>query len=162
MALPVALPIVLRTAAVWGTTVIAMRQLGGGESFAFGDFKEASLPKPDGSPMPDVPVRAVGTGWELDARGATGGVVFLRGRQENAADLGRGGAPVPIVAGDFGVVQYGPTFSVFFQFANVPPPIRDRIRAEWGLIFAFIFSLVAISPWSGPSPHLRPFRSPSS
>jgi hypothetical protein len=144
MALPVALPIVLRTAAVWGTTVIAMRQLGGGESFAFGDFKEASLPKPDGSPMPDVPVRAVGTGWELDARGATGGVVFLRGRQENAADLGRGGAPVPIVAGDFGVVQYGPTFSVFFQFANVPPPIRDRIRAEWGLIFAFIFSLVAI------------------
>ena len=39
MALPAALPVVLRTAAVWGTTVIAMRQLGGGESFAFGDFK---------------------------------------------------------------------------------------------------------------------------
>ncbi|MBK7585409.1 MAG: AgmX/PglI C-terminal domain-containing protein [Myxococcales bacterium] len=144
MALPASQPIVLRTAAVWGTTVLATRQLSGGQSFAFGDFKEATLPKPDNSVMPDVPVRAVASGWELDARGATGGVIYLRGRRENPVDLGRGGAPIPIVAGDFGVVQYGPTFSVFFQFTHAPPALRTRRRWEWSLIFAFIFSLVAI------------------
>lgn len=144
MALPAALPVVLRTAAVWGTTVLTLRQLGSGQSLAFGDFKEAALPKPDNSPMPDVPVRAVANGWELDARGATGGIVYLRGRRENAAELARAGAPIPIVAGDFGVIQYGPNFSVFFQFANVPPVLGHRLKFEWGLLFAFIFSLVAI------------------
>src|SRR5512146_956735 len=125
-ALPAPPPIVLRTAAVWGTTVIAHQQLTGGQSMAFGDFPGATLPKPDNSPIADVPVRAVASGWELDARGATGGVLYLRGRRENAAELGRTGAPVPIVAGDFGVVQYGPNFSVFFQFSNAPPSLKGR------------------------------------
>lgn len=137
-------PIVLQTAAVWGTTVLASKQLGGGQSFVFGDRRGCVLPKPDGSVMPDAPIRAQARGWELDARGATGGVLYLRGRRESPIELGRSGAPIPIVAGDFGVVQYGPRFSVFFQFANAPPRLKTRRRLEWGLILAFLFSVVAV------------------
>jgi len=144
MAVPAPRPVILQTAAVWGTTVLASRQLWGGQSFAFGDFQGAVLPKPDGSPMSDVPIRAVASGWELDARGATGGVLTLRGRRENPVELARTGAPIPIVAGDFGVVQYGPNFSVFFQFANAPPALRIGRRWDWALILAFLFSLVAV------------------
>ncbi len=144
MALPPPLPVVLRTAAVWGTTVVATRQLAGGESLFFGESEAAVLPKPDNSPMADVPIRGVASGWELDARGATGGLLYLRGRKENPVDFGRTGAPIPIVAGDFGVVQYGPNFSVFFQFANAPPMMRDRVRLDWALLLAFLFSFVAV------------------
>jgi hypothetical protein len=144
MATPAPPPVILQTAAVWGTTVLASRQLWGGQSFVFGDATPAVLPKPDGSPMSDVPVRAVASGWELDARGATGGMLYLRGRPENPAELARTGAPIPIVAGDYGVVQYGPNFSVFFQFAHAPPSLSLRRRWDWALILAFLFSLVAV------------------
>src|SRR5262245_22203695 len=107
-ALPPAPPVVLRTAAVWGTTVLTTKNLWRGQSLAFGEFDGAELPKPENCTMSDAPIRAVASGWELDARGATGGLVYLRGRRENPADMARGGAPIPIVAGDFGVVQYGP------------------------------------------------------
>ena len=117
--------IVLRTAAVWGTTVLAVRSLNTGQSFQLGDGEERVLPKPDGSGVADSPVRAVGSGWELDARGATGGLLHLRGRQENPAELGRTGAPIPIVPGDHGVIQYG-AFSVFFQFSDAPPVLATR------------------------------------
>src|SRR5512142_3251970 len=143
-ALPPPPRIVLRTAAVWGTTVLATRQLGGGESLGFGDFAGAALPKPDNAAMPDAPIRAVASGWELDARGATGGLVSLRGRQENPADLARSGAPIPSLAGDYGVVQFGPNFSVFFQFSTAPPMLQTRNRLDWALILAFVFSLVAV------------------
>lgn len=144
MATPAAPPVILQAAAVWGTTVLASRQLWGGQSFVFGDRGDVVLPKPDGSPMSDVPVRAVANGWELDARGATGGVLYLRGRREDPAYLAQSGAPIAIVAGDFGVVQYGPSFSVFFQFVNAPPQLRKRQRLDWALILAFLFSLVAV------------------
>lgn len=136
-------PILLRTAAVWGTTVLAMRHLGAGDSLNLTDEEDALIAKPDGAMMPDQPVRASGSGFELDARGATAGVVFLRGRQENAADLARAGAPIPIVAGDHGLLQYG-ALSVFFQFVPAPPPIQSRTRIDWVLVLAFLFSLVSI------------------
>ncbi len=141
---PAPAPVVLRAAAVWGTTVLGVRHLAGGQSFMVGEVEGAVIPKPDGNPMTDSPIRAVGAGWELDARGATGGVLFLRGRQEDPAELARTGAPIPIVAGDHGLIQYGPTFSVFFQFAHAPPAIKDRIKVEWSLLLAFLFSLVAV------------------
>jgi hypothetical protein len=136
-------PIVLRTAAVWGTTVLAVRHLGSGESLLVGDDETAIVPKPDGSAIADHPVRAVGSGWELDPRGATGGVVYLRGRAENPRELSRSGAPVPIVAGDHGLVQYG-SLSVFFQFVPAPPPLRRQQRVDWVFVLAFLFSLLSI------------------
>lgn len=140
---PTSLPIVLRAAAVWGTTVLSVCSLNTGESFELGDGDGATLAKPDGSLMSDMPLRAVASGWELDARGATGGLVTLRGRKENPADLARSGAPIPIVAGDHGLIQYG-TFSVFFQFSHAPPALKNRTRLEWPVLLAFIFSLVAV------------------
>ncbi|MBX3125179.1 MAG: AgmX/PglI C-terminal domain-containing protein [Polyangiaceae bacterium] len=139
-----ALPIVLRAAAVWGTTVLGLRHLSGGQSFLLGDAAGSVLPKPDGNPVSDSPLRATGNGWELDARGATGGTLFLRGRQEDPAELARSGAPIPIVAGDYGLVRYGPSFSVFFQFAHAPLAIRTRRRIDWALVLAFLFSVVAV------------------
>jgi hypothetical protein len=141
---PASLPIVLRTAAVWGTTVLSARELRGGQSFLFGDRANDVVPKPDGAMIADSPVRAVANGWELDARGATGGLVVLRGRRENPAELGRSGAPIPIVAGDYGLVQFGPTFSVFFQFSYAAPPIKQRRRLDWGLVLSFVFALISV------------------
>jgi hypothetical protein len=138
------LPVVLRTAAVWGTTVLSTRQLTGGQSMLLGDREGSVVPKPDGAMIADAPIRAVANGWELDARGATGGVVSVRGRRENPAELARTGAPIPIVAGDFGLVQYGPAFSVFFQFAYAAPALKQRRRLDWPLILAFLFALISV------------------
>jgi hypothetical protein len=143
MAQPASTAIVLRAAAVWGTSVLAVRSLIAGQSFVVGDQPLAAIPKPDGSGVADSPVRAVGAGWEIDARGATGGVLFLRGRRENPVQLGRTGAPVPIVAGDYGLIQYG-TFAVFFQFTQAPPVISSRRRLDWGLVLAFVFATIAV------------------
>jgi len=143
MSTPQALPIVLRTAAVWGTTVLAVQNLDTGESLKIGDGEGAVVAKPDGSLVSDSPVRAVGTGWELDARGATGGEVMLRGRRENPAELGRTGAPIPIVAGDYGLIQYG-NFSVFFQFSHAAPVIGQRRGIDWALFLSYVFAMVAV------------------
>ncbi len=136
-------PIVLRTAAVWGTTVLVVRHLASGQSLAIGDSEGSVVAKPDGALIADVPVRAVGHGWELDARGATGGEVSLRGRRENPAELGRSGAPIPIVSGDYGLLQYG-NFAVFFQFSAAAPIIGRRRRVDWALLLSFLFALVAV------------------
>lgn len=143
MSTPAPLPIVLRTAAVWGTTVLAVQNLDSGQSLKIGDGEGAVVAKPDGSLVADFPVRAVGSGWELDARGATGGELQLRGRRENPADLGRSGAPIPIVAGDHGLVQYG-NFSVFFQFSHAAPLIAKRRRPDWALLLSFTFAMIAV------------------
>lgn len=143
MSTPQQLPIVLRTAAVWGTTVLAVQNLDTGESLKIGEGEGAVVAKPDGSLVSDSPVRAVGTGWELDARGATGGEVMLRGRRENPAELGRTGAPIPIVAGDYGLIQYG-NFGVFFQFSHAAPIIKLRRRFDWALFLSYIFAAVAV------------------
>lgn len=136
-------PIQLRAAAVWGTTVLHTRWLASGESYVLGESKEAALAKPDGAVVADSPIRAVGTGWELDARGATGGEVMLRGRKENPAELARSGAPIPIVAGDYGLIQYG-NFGVFFQFSEAAPPMTTKRRIDWGFFFSFLFAMIAV------------------
>jgi hypothetical protein len=135
--------IVLRAAAVWGTTVLDVQSLVTGEGYRLGETPDAYIAKPDGFDIADSPIRAVASGWELDARGATGGEVVLRGRRENPADLARSGAPIAIVAGDYGVVQYG-NFGVFFQFADAPPALSTRRRIDWGLLLSFVFALIAV------------------
>jgi hypothetical protein len=135
--------VTLRAAAVWGTTVLAAENLTAGRSLKVGDGEGAVIAKPDTASISDSPIRAVGAGWELDARGATGGEVYLRGRKEDPADLGRVGAPIPIVAGDYGLIQYG-NFGIFFQFSNAVPAMKKKRRPDWGLLFSFLFAAVAV------------------
>lgn len=135
--------VTLRTAAVWGTTVLVADNLTPGKSLKIGEGDGAVVNRPDNASVSELPIRAVGSGWELDARGATGGEVFLRGRKENPAELGRVGAPIPIVAGDYGLIQYG-NFGIFFQFANAVPAMKKRRRADLGLLFSFLFASVAV------------------
>jgi hypothetical protein len=134
---------VLRTAAVWGTFVLGSRDLRLGESLAVGEAAGALCAKPDESQVADLPIRAVGNGWELDARGASGGLLHLRGRQEDPCELGKSGAPIPIVAGDYGLLQYG-SFSVFFQFSEAAPAPRTRLRIDLSLVLAFLFAVLTV------------------
>jgi hypothetical protein len=135
--------LVLRTAAVWGTFVLASRVLRNGESLAIGDGEEALYAKPDASDVADLPIRAVGTGWELDARGVTGGLLHLRGRREDPSELAKSGAPIPIVPGDYGLLMYG-RFSLFFQFAHTAPAPKARVRVDLPLFLAFLFAVLTI------------------
>lgn len=136
-------PMVLRAAAVWGTTVLATRMLRSGQSLRLGEGAGALTSKPETSEGAELPIRAVGAGWELDARGATGGELVLRGRRENPADLARSGAPLPIVPGDFGLIQYD-GFSIFFQFTDAPKPLPKQRRIPWPLVLSFLFSCIAV------------------
>ena len=135
--------LVLRTAALWGTFVLASRDLRSGQSLEVGETPMALIAKPDDSAVSALPIRAVGAGWELDARGASGGRLHLRGRTEDPAELAKSGAPVPIVAGDYGVLQYG-SLSVFFQFAHPAPVPKGRFRPDLALILAFVFALITV------------------
>jgi hypothetical protein len=143
MSKPVQNPIVLRTAASWGTTVLATKVLASGQSLTMGEDGESLVGRPEGSAIADAPIRAVGAGWELDARGATGGELHLRGRVENPALLARSGAPIPIVAGDWGLIQYR-SFSIFFQFTDAPPLLGKRRRIGWPMVLSFLFSCLAV------------------
>jgi hypothetical protein len=143
MSAPAPAPVVLRAAAVWGTSVLQVRTLVSGQSFKLGETLDSVVAKPEGSLMADLPIRAVAAGWELDARGATGGELVLRGRHENPAALAGTGAPIPIVAGDYGVLQYG-TFSVFFQFTDAVPALKKRRRIDWGFLLSFLFAMIAV------------------
>jgi len=115
-------PNALRVAAVWGTTVVALRTLVRGESFVLGDDERAALPIPDGLEMSSTPLRAAAAGWELDPRGSIGGLLTLRGRPEDPAAVARTGAAVPVMPGDFGLIQYG-QLAIFFQYTSQPKKV---------------------------------------
>jgi len=120
---------ILRVAAVWGTTVMALRELKAGDSFELGDAEGAVLPIPDGLDMSMAPVRAAQGAWEIDARGAIAGVLKLRGRDEDVASFAKSGASFPIVPGDFGLLQYG-QFGIFFQYSTAAAPIGNYWAPE--------------------------------
>src|SRR3954453_20397267 len=103
MAAVVARPQMLRVAAVWGTTVLAVRTLGRGESFVLGEGQ--LVPMPDGIDMSPAPVRAGEGGWEVDARGTIAGLLRLRRRDEAAVAIARSGAAVAIMPGPYGLLQ---------------------------------------------------------
>jgi hypothetical protein len=112
-------PNALRVAAVWGTTVVALRTLSRGESFVLGDGRGCDLPIPDGIEMAESPLKGGQGGWELDTRGCVGGLLTLRGRGEDPVAIARAGAPVPVMPGDYGLIQYG-QFAIFFQYTAQP------------------------------------------
>jgi hypothetical protein len=123
--------------------VLAVRHLTPGQVLRIGDASDALVARPEGAQVPEQPFSSVGNGWELDPRGATGGTLRLRGRDEAPEGLAKTGAPVPIVAGDYGLLQYG-RFALFFQFTE---PVRiavARPRFDWGLVSSFALSLCMI------------------
>jgi hypothetical protein len=141
---------VLRVAAAWGTTIVGAKLLEPGQDCVLGDASNALAPHPDALQAPEMPLRAVGSGWELDARGALSGVLRLRGRDEDVLGLGRGGAPVPVVPGDYGLIQYG-LFSVFFQYTSRPPAMGKR-HSRLALPFIWLGrALLVHDPLSGLS-----------
>jgi hypothetical protein len=105
---------------------------------------------PDGLTVPAAPLRAVGGGWELDARGAVNGSLVLRGRDENVLGLARVGAPIPVLPGDYGLIQYG-LFSVFFQYTTPATALTKR-RSPLVSPFALLAHLLIVDdPLTGLS-----------
>lgn len=152
--------VALRTAAVWGTNVLATALLARGEPMHFGAgaFRELAHPAELGVAL--EPIRAAGSAWELDATGATGGMVMLRGRREDPVELGRHGIPVPLLPGDYGILQYG-QFSVFFQFTRGAAPLGNDLRVDWPLLFAFFIAIQLVAGfllilWSIAEPAMLP------
>lgn len=129
---------VLRVAAVWGTTVVGLKQLTQGESFGLGDAPADVLPIPEGVSMSAAPVHAAASGWEIDARGAIAGALKLRGRDEDPVALANAGAPVAILPGDFGLMQYG-QFGIFFQYTTP----AQAVPAGWSPELLVTLALVS-------------------
>ncbi len=140
--LPAASTPVLRVAAAWGTTIVGVKLLKRGEDCILGDAPGALAQMPDGLAAYPMPLRAVAGSWELDARGAVSGTLVLRGREENLVALVKAGAPISVLPGDYGLVQYG-LFSIFFQYTTAAQPIADRIGFE-PLVALSIFSSVVL------------------
>jgi hypothetical protein len=140
---------VLRVAAVWGTTIVGMKLLKTGEDCVLGEVPGALSSMPDGLVASTAPLRAVASGWELDARGAVNGVLTLRGREENLVGLVQSGAPVPVVPGDHGLIQYG-SFAVFFQYTSAAPALTRR-KSGWFAPFAFLLRSLRSDPLSALS-----------
>jgi hypothetical protein len=141
---------VLRVAAAWGTTIVGVRMLDRGQDCVLGDTPGALVPMPDGLEASPSPLRAVGGGWELDARGAVSGSLMLRGREEDVAALGRTGAGVPVLPGDYGLIQYG-LFSVFFQYTTPAVSLRPKRRSPWAAPFVAFWRMLARDPLAGLS-----------
>ena len=131
----------LRVAAVWGTTVVALKTLERGESFVLGEADGAVLPIPDGDRDVSAPLRAAQGGWELDARGCVGGLLTLRGRAEDPVAIARAGAPVPVMPGDYGLIQYG-QFSIFFQYTAQPIAMSSLRGPELLALLAIFCSAI--------------------
>jgi hypothetical protein len=141
---------VLRVAAAWGTTIVGMQLLDPGQDCVLGEVPGALAAMPDGLEASPAPLRAAGTGWELDARGAISGSLMLRGREENVAGLARAGAPVPVLPGDYGLIQYG-LFSVFFQYTTPASALDPKKRSRFTLPFAMFWRLLTDDPLVGLS-----------
>jgi hypothetical protein len=138
----------LRVAAVWGTTVLESYTLKDGHSFCWGQQGGVGLPQPDGITAADVPLRTVPGGWQLDARGCMGGMLALRGREEDPAAVGASGAPVAIMPGDYGLIQYG-QFALFFQFVTPPKRLGTSFRVDALVVLAMLSSVLLVLGFLG-------------
>ena len=153
----------LRVAASWGTTIVGVQLLERGRDCVLGEQLGALAAMPDGLAASGTPLRAVANGWELDARGAVNGKLVLRGREEDVAGLARGGAPIPVVSGDHGLIQYG-LFSIFFQYTAPSEALKKPRRFEPLAVLSLFSSIVVhlgiigllIVNWTPPDYQLPP------
>src|SRR5450631_3685605 len=131
---------ILRVAAVWGTTILDVRLLQRGQSYTLDALDDPNGQIPDGAAVSPMPLRAVAGGWEVDARGAIAGVMKLRGRDEDPVAMQA--APIPVVPGDYGLLQYG-LYSIFFQYTAPAQTMRTgRIEFEALVGLALVSSAV--------------------
>ena len=75
---------------------------------------------------------------------------MLRGREENVPGLARAGAPVPVLPGDYGLIQYG-LFSVFFQYTTPASALERKQRSRWLTPFVLFWRLLTDDPLVGLS-----------
>jgi hypothetical protein len=134
-------PNALRVAAVWGTTVLALKTLTRGQSFRLAEDEGAALPIPEGFQMSPAPLRAAQGGWELDARGCVGGLLTLRGRAEDPVAVAQSAAPVPVMPGDYGLIQYG-QLAIFFQYTTQPIALSSLRGPEVLSVLAVLCSAI--------------------
>jgi len=130
----------LRVAAAWGTTVVCTKQLHPGQSCILGDGADALIAMPDDLFASNTPIRAVGTGWQVDPLGATGGVMRLRGMEQDPTRV-TAGELIRLRPGDWGLVQYG-TFSIFFQLGFRAPSLPQVRRSDRLVTLAMLVSLL--------------------
>jgi hypothetical protein len=121
-----------------------------GQDCVLGEVPGALAAMPDGLDASAAPLRAVGGGWELDARGAISGSLMLRGRDENVPGLARAGAPVPVLPGDYGLIQYG-LFSVFFQYTTPASALEQKKRSPWLRPLVLFWRMLTDDPLVGLS-----------
>jgi hypothetical protein len=131
----------LRVAAVWGTSLVDVRTLRHGESYELDAAGAGACAIPEGVDMAKVPLGFVRGGWALDPRGALGGTLWVRGREEDPVALARTGAAIAVLPGDYGLIQYG-IFSVFFQHTTIAPPPGGRVPFELLVVLALFSSSV--------------------
>jgi hypothetical protein len=131
----------LKVAALWGTEVVAHRELRPGESLGFGDRPGALVAKPDGVAAPDYPVRAVHGGWQVDPAGCTGGLLCLGGNASDPSAPESDATPKLLAPGDYGVLRYGEV-ALFFQRVRPAPRIARRRRWDWAWLGSLLLSLV--------------------
>ncbi len=129
-----------------GMSPIAIVDLTGGQSFAFGAHGVPA--KPDGLDAPDAPIRVKETGWVLDVRGITGGSLHLRGRDEDPMILAKSTTEIPIRVGDHGIVRFG-ALAVFFQYGtrDTSPPrrlLRDVHLLQAALVSVLLHAAVVV------------------
>ena len=129
----------LRVATVWGTTVLHVKVLRRGQSYVLGAGDDPDAVIPDGVDVSPMPLRAIAGGWEVDARGAINGVLKLRGRDEDV--VGMRDAPIPVVPGDYGLLQYG-LFSVFFQYTAPGAAVPTRFDFDVLVGLAIVSSTI--------------------
>ncbi|MDX2050754.1 MAG: hypothetical protein SFV15_00065 [Polyangiaceae bacterium] len=131
----------LRVSALWGETVLGTRELGPREGLALDGADRrgvARLPSPDDVFGLPTHVFSPGpTGWRLDASGATGGFVERAG--ERVAAIGKPEVVLTDV-GDFGVLEYGTRYALFFQASTVAPSLGRRLRPSLVTCLAGAFS----------------------
>jgi hypothetical protein len=131
---------VLRAVLLWGTTVLAVRELRPGQSLQIGDGARCAGVRPLGSEIPDNPLVALPSGGTLDTRGATAGWVELGGAQRPLTE--RAGKLV-LRSEDCGLVQYGP-LSLYFEFSRAAPKLPRAFRWDASVFAAGLFALVLV------------------
>jgi hypothetical protein len=141
---------VLRVAATWGTTIVGIKLLERGSDCILGEVPGALAAMPEGLDAAPLPLRAVGGGWELDARGAVSGTLMLRGREENVLGVARAGAAVPVLPGDYGLIQYG-LLSVFFQYTTPASALERKRRSPFVTPFVLFWRWMTDDPLVGLS-----------
>ncbi len=135
----------LRVAALWGATVVEVRELQASEVLRLSaavDADPRALPCPgDLLGLPSAVLSPASDGWRFDGTGAKGGFVECGGARVSILEVQVGSLTQ---AGDFGVLEYTNEYSVFFQTTRSAPRLGLRLRPSRVAILAIAFSCLLL------------------